>query len=94
MLIETKNLQKVKDALLKDDAVSRASITFKEASAYGGKAGNYYCYMSGLEEQCKRALEMAKDSAKELKGKEKEDFVKKIKDEEQKASEAFGGIFG
>jgi len=94
MSIETKNLQKVKDVLLKDDAVSRASITFKEASAYGGKSGHYYCYMSGLEEQCKRAIELAKDLAKELKKKEKEDLVKKIKEEEQKASEAFGGIFG
>jgi len=94
MSIETRNLQKAKDVLLKDDVVSRASIVFKEASTYGGKSGNYYCYMSGLGEQCKRALELAKDLAKQLEGKEKEDFVKKIKEEEQKASEAFGGIFG
>lgn len=94
MAIETRNLQKAKDVLLKDDVVSRTSIVFKEASAYGGKVGQYYCYMSGLDEQCKRALEIAKDLVKEVKDKEKENVIKKIKEEENQASEAFGGIFG
>ena len=93
LLIETKNYQKVKDALLKDDITSRASITFKEAKGYGGKEG-YYSIISGLDEQCKRAMELAKDLAKEVSGKEKEDLISKIKDEEEKANQAFGGIFG
>lgn len=101
--IETKNYQKVKEMLLKDDVVSRASIVFKEAKLYGGKEG-YYCYITGLEEQCKRALEIVKlkdektgevvELAKEVTGKEKEEFVKKIKEEEERAMEGFGGIFG
>lgn len=93
LLIETKDLQKTKDLLLKDDLVSRASIVFKEAKSYGGKEG-YYSYISGTEEQCKKALELTKTLAKEVKSKEKNSFINKVKEESDKASEAFGGIFG
>jgi hypothetical protein len=100
--MEQKNLQKVKDILLKDDVVSRASIVFKEAKGLTGKEG-FYCYLSGSEEQCKKALEKVKikdektsevtELAKEVSGKEKEEVVSKIKEEEDKALEGFGGIF-
>jgi hypothetical protein len=100
--IEQKNLQKVKEILLKDDIISRASIVFKEAKGLGGKEG-FYCYISGLEEQCKKALEKVKiknektgevvELAKEVSGKEREEVVSKIKEEEDKALEGFGGIF-
>ena len=93
LLIESKNLQKAKDVLLKDDVVSRASITWKDAKSYGGKEG-YYIYVSGLEEACKKAIELSKDFAKEMIGKEKEEFVRRLKEEEDKASEGMGGIFG
>jgi nitrogen regulatory protein PII len=93
LLIETKNFQKVKDMLLKDDLVSRASIIFKEAKNYGGKEG-YYSYVSGSKEQCKKALELTKDLAEEVKNKEKDNVISKIKEESEKANEAFGGIFG
>jgi hypothetical protein len=91
--VETKNLQKFKDMLLKDDLVSRASIVFKEGKALQAKEG-YYCYISGLEEQCKKAKELAKDIAKEVVGEEKDKVIEKIKDEEQKAMKEFGSIFG
>jgi len=93
LLTENKNLQKVKDLLLKDDVVSRASVTWKEAKAYGGKEG-YYIYVSGLEEACKKAIELSKDFVKEVTGKEKDDFLKKLKEEEDRAAEGMGGIFG
>ena len=99
--MEMKNLQKVKDILLKDDVVSRASIVFKEAKGITSKEG-YYCYLSGLDEQCKRALDILKlkdektgeviELAKEVK--DKENVINKIKEEENKAMEGFGGIFG
>jgi hypothetical protein len=90
--IESKNLQKVKDILLKDDIVSRASIVFKEGKALSSKEG-YYCYISGTEEQCKRVIELTKEVAKEAAEKEKIGIIKKIKEEQDKASEGFGGIF-
>ena len=100
--IEQKNFQKVKEILLKDDVVSRASIIFKEAKGLTGKEG-FYCYISGSEEQCKNALERVKienektgevlEIAKEVSGDEKEEVMRKIKEEENKALEGFGGIF-
>jgi precorrin-3B methylase len=99
--IESKNYAKVKDILLTDDIVSRSSLIFKEGSIIGKK--NYYCYLSGREEQCKRALELIKEKsetgevielAKEANDKEKKELINKIKEEEDKAIEGFGNILG
>lgn len=92
MLIETKNYSKLREILLKDDVVSRASLTFKEAKNFGREEG-YYCYVSGTDDQCKKVLELAKDLSKEIKDKKKEEIINKIKEEENKANIAFGGIF-
>ncbi len=89
---ESKNLQKVKDVLLKDDSVSRASMTFKDASFVNEKG--YYCYISGTDEQCKKAMELSKELTKEISGEEKQKVILKIKEEENKAIEGMGGIFG
>ena len=99
--IESKNYSKVKDILLADDVVSRSSMVFKEGSIIG-KEG-YYCYLSGTEEQCKRALELIKEKtetdeiielAEEANDEEKEKLINKIKEEENKAIEGFGNILG
>ncbi len=89
---DKKDLQRVKEILLKDEVVSRASIIFKEGEIIGEE--NYYCYISGLEEQCKRALELTKDIAKEAEKEEKNKVIEKIKEEEERANEGFGAIFG
>ncbi|MEM5794183.1 MAG: hypothetical protein QXS48_01975 [Candidatus Aenigmatarchaeota archaeon] len=90
--VETKDYQKVREILLKDDLVSRASVTFREGKGYGGEG--YFCFIFGSEEQCKKALEVTKELAKEIKDEEKEKLISKIKEEENKALEGFGSIFG
>jgi len=99
--IESKNYAKVKDILLTDDIISRSSMIFKEGSIIG-KEG-YYCYLSGTEEQCKRALELIKQKtetdeiielAEESDEKEGKEIINKIKEEENKAIEGFGNILG
>ena len=100
--IETENYQKVKDILLKDDLVSRASIKFREGKIIG-KEG-YFCYISGTEEQYKRAMELINqrneetgeiiELAKKVENKEKGEIINKIKEEENMASEGMGNIFG
>jgi hypothetical protein len=92
LLVETKNLNKVKDILLKDDLISRSSMTFKEGGIISKK--DYYIYVSGTEDQCKRALELTKELTKEVTGKEKDELINKIKEEENRAIEGMGGIFG
>jgi hypothetical protein len=100
--IETKNYPKVKDILFKDDSVSRASIVFKDGSV-ANKEG-YFSYISGSDEQCKRALKLVElkdektgeviELAKEITGKEKDEVINKIKEEEDRAAEGFGNIIG
>ncbi len=91
LTFEGKNMQKVKDVLLKDDVVSRASIVFKEGSIIGKE--EYFCLISGTDEQCKKALELIRDLAKEVTGNDKEELINKIKEEENRANVGMGGIF-
>jgi hypothetical protein len=100
----TDKYQKVKDKLQKDNLTSRASMVFKEAKTISEEKDGYYCYISGTEEQCKRILELIAPKnpktgevfvyATEVSGKEKDLVISKIKEEEDKALEGFGGIFG
>lgn len=90
--LESKDAQKVKDILNKDDLVSRASITFRDGSLIG-KEGQF-CRISGTDEQCRRALEITKDIAKEADEKDAKNFIAKLDEEESKAGEGLGGIFG
>lgn len=92
LLVETKNASKVKDILLADPVVSLASIIAKDGKTLG--KDNYYVYISGLETQCKKALELTKDSVKVLEGEEKEDIINIIKEEQNNAVIGFGGVFG
>ena len=92
--IKKEKLQKVKDLLLKDDTVSRASVTFKESKSLGFKGNEYFCYISGLEEACNKAKELTKNIAEIVNKKEMEEIVKKIKEEEESAMSGFGNIFG
>lgn len=92
--IKKENLQKVKDLLLKDGTVSRASVTFKESKSLGFKGNDYLCYISGLEEACNKAKELTKDSAEIVSKKKEEEIIKKIKEEEESAMSGFGNIFG
>ncbi|MDI6825692.1 MAG: hypothetical protein QMD36_00640 [Candidatus Aenigmarchaeota archaeon] len=95
IVLKTKkeNLQKVKDIILKDDTVSRASVIFKEAKSIGLKGNEYFCYISGLEEACNKAKELTKNSAEIANKKEEEEIIKKIKEEEETALSGFGSIF-
>ncbi len=86
------NLARCKEILLTDDVVGRASLVFKEGSIIG-KDG-YFCYLSGTEEQCKKALELIKDLAEEVEDETKSQLINKIKEEEDKAIEGFGNILG
>ena len=92
--IEKKNLQKVKDFLLKDEIVSRASVTFKESNSLGLKGDHYYCYISGLDEACYKAKELTKDLAEVVNEKDAKEIIEKIKSEEETAMTGFGNIFG
>ena len=93
--IKKENLQKVKDVLLKDETVSKASIIFKESKSLGLGEDEYFCYISGLEEACNKAKELVKDLAEKVESiEEEEEVIAKIKEEEESAMTGFGNIFG
>lgn len=92
--IKKENLQKVKDVLLKDDTVSRASVIFKESKSLGFKNNEYFCYISGLDEACNKAKELTKGLAEITNKKDEVEIIKKIKEEEESAMSGFGNIFG
>ena len=50
--------------------------------------------MSGTEEGIKKAREILKDLARELKEEEGKGVIEIIKKQEEEAMEGFGGIFG
>lgn len=99
--IKSENLSKVKDLLLKDEIVNRASMTFKEGKDFDIEG--YVCYISGTDERCQRALEIVKiegeegnvtELAEEVESSKAEEIIKKIKEEEDKAIEGFGSFLG
>ena len=92
--IEKQNLQKVKDILLKDELVSKASVIFKESKSLGFEGNYYYCYISGLNEACDKAKELTKDLAEVVDEKDAKKIIEKIKSEEETAMTGFGNIFG
>ena len=69
--MEKKNLQRVKEILLKDELVSKASVLVKEAKSLGFDDDEYYCYVSGVEEACKKAEELVKEEINESKDKDR-----------------------
>ncbi len=95
---EGNNYKKLKEMLLADEIVNRASIVFKDAKQFGRESG-YFCIVKGDEERCKHAVKLAKgegneELAKEVSDDEKEDILKRMKEEEDKAIEGFGNILG
>ncbi len=92
--IKKQNLQRVKSVLLKDELVSKASIVFKESKSLGLKGNDYYCYISGLDESCKKAKKLMKDIGEVLTKKDMKEVISRIKSEEESAMSGFGSIFG
>lgn len=92
--IKKQDLEKVKNVLLKDELISKASIVFKESKSLGLKENDYYCYISGLDESCKKAKELMKDLGELLTKKDMGEVISRIKSEEESAMSGFGSIFG
>ena len=88
------NYSKAKNIVFADDMLARQSVNFREARALGLHKDGYYLEIDGPQEAIHRAKELLKDIAKEVEHKEKEEVLHKIKEEEDKAAEGFGSLFG
>ena len=83
------------DEVLKDDMVSRQSITTRDASSLDIDKDVVYVKIEGSEEGIKRAEELFKEfSAKKLDEKEAEEINKKIQEQDESAAFGLGNVFG
>ncbi len=84
------------DEILRDDLVSRQSITTRDAKSLGVKGSHFFLKIEGADEAIHRAEEMIKEKGvgKPLTKKDATSIDKKIKKEEESASEGMGMIFG
>ena len=92
--LKTSDYPKAKDLVEKDDITSRQSLTYREPSALGLKKEGYYLKINGSEESIKHAKEILKGLAEEIQGKEKDEVLKKIEEQEDQADSGFGLLFG
>ena len=85
--VSKQDFEKAKEKLLKDEEVSRASIKFKCKN---------FCYIlvEGNSAQCEKAKELVKEFEHEMEEGEEEKIMKEFEEEEEKAIEGFGCIFG
>jgi len=83
------------DEVLKDDLVSRQSITTRDASSLDIDKDVVYVKIEGSEEGIKRAEELFKEfSTKKLDEKEAEEINKKMEAQDESAALGLGNVFG
>ncbi|RLG61774.1 hypothetical protein DRO02_08700 [archaeon] len=91
LFVERASADKLKEILLKDDLVSRANVLFKDAKPL--EKEGYYVRILGSEEQCRKALELARDLAEEVSGEERERVLKLLRSEDEEMLSGFSGVF-
>jgi|GEM_PF-1599860 len=93
--VKEENVETVRNLVgVGEKSLERQSITIRDNKSLGLEKEGNYLLIDGSEEACKAAQEMLRNIAQELKGKEKDKVVAKMKEMEDSALEGFGGIFG
>lgn len=82
------------DQLLKDDLVSRQSITIRDARALEIEGKETYVLIEGSEEALKKADELFKEVGKKLEGADAEKILSIVKEREAEADGGMGLLFG
>lgn len=82
------------DQLLKDDLVSRQSITVRDAQALEMEGKETYVLIEGSEEALKKADELFEEVGEKLGGEDAETIFNKIKEREAEAEGGMGLLFG
>ncbi|MEM3086443.1 MAG: hypothetical protein QXO51_05390 [Halobacteria archaeon] len=87
------NYARIRDALLKDDPVSRAGIQFQDSKALPSSRDGVYCVVSAPEPVTERAKSIAA-GAEVVTGAERDRVLQAVKSQGDAAAEGFGAIFG
>jgi len=91
------NKDKVECLIKQDDLINRQSIIIRSADSLdiNDKFKNgYFLLIDGNDEAIKKADKLLKDLSERVVNKNEERIISKIKEEEEKAIEGFGGILG
>lgn len=91
--IPRQDFSEVEQILLKDDVVSRQSLTFRNAANFGAKEDAICVKISGSDDALAKAKELIGKKGKPIEGKEREKILKQIADEEEAVAQGFGSIF-
>ncbi len=91
--IPRKDFSEIEQALLKDDLISRQSLTFRNAANFGSKEDAICFRISGSDEALFKAKELIGGKGKPIEGSEKDKILKQISDEEDAVAQGFGSIF-
>lgn len=93
LFLPRSDASKLRDALLKDDAVSRAGLVFRDAREMGTERDGLYCIVSAPEPTLARAKEVA-PGAEVVTGAERERVLQTHRGQSEAAADGFGAIFG
>ena len=91
--VKKENVKRAEELLKKDDITARESINIRDAKALGLNHDGSIFYISGTDHGVEKCKEVLKEFMVEIDSKELHKAKEKIKEEEEKAAEGFGGIF-
>jgi hypothetical protein len=93
--IKKDNVAKAEGVLRNDtDFAAKESITVRDAKTLGFEKDGSFFLISGTDKGVERCKELIKEFVEEFNEEELNKAREKIKEEEEKAAEGFGGIFG
>ena len=81
------------DEILKDDILWRQTRFFREGPTLGGKKGETFLYMEGIDTAMERADKMLPPLASRVETQEAERIYSKIKEEQDNAAQGMGLMF-
>lgn len=81
------------DSILREDRIARQSQKVREAATLGGKAGELFVLIEGIQETVQAAEEMLAKIGTKLPPAECEPLLRRLKEEDESASAGMGLFF-
>jgi uncharacterized protein YaaR (DUF327 family) len=94
VFVKKENAKKVEEILKNDEIASKQSIKIRDAKSLGFDEDGSFLLIDGTEEGIEKCKELVKEFIEEIEKERLEEAKRKIMDEEEKAMEGFGNIFG
>jgi len=94
-LVKRENVRKAEEILRKDfDLAAKQDIAIRDAKPLEINKDGSFFLINGTDDGVKRCKELIKDFVEKVDEKDLIKAKEKVKEEQEKAAEAFGGILG